>query len=421
MTEPSRHLLPVLLAVLGMACEPAESSCLSGESTACDCPSGARGAQSCEDGRFGACRCDSDAGQPMDGGRPSAGDAAAPNDASALVDARVASDAGPPVEGVLFEEDFDDLPDWTSGDEGAPLPGDFYSMRADSAFAMSDGFPGGREAIEILEGNVEMARGGAGKSLVMWRDSNGPDWYWGSDSMLTVYFPEGHDELYLRFWIRFDPDWTPDGESGMTKLFRFSSWDPDDGPLYQAFPHGANGPILIWDYQHNDYGTRNLLAFRGHPQETNYRMTDPPMINLPRRGNTSMNFDDDIRDLDGDGVDDNVVDQLRNLITGEPVSGTVSHEELYGDVWHEVEFHIRMNSGPGVYDGVLQQWLDGQLIFRNVTLPWRGTESTGDPLWNVVSFGGNSHFHAYPESERRQEWRAIDDILIRDSLPPERR
>ena len=270
MTEPSRHLLPVLLAVLGMACEPAESSCLSGESTACDCPSGARGAQSCEDGRFGACRCDSDAGQPMDGGRPSAGDAAAPNDASALVDARVASDAGPPVEGVLFEEDFDDLPDWTSGDEGAPLPGDFYSMRADSAFAMSDGFPGGREAIEILEGNVEMARGGAGKSLVMWRDSNGPDWYWGSDSMLTVYFPEGHDELYLRFWIRFDPDWTPDGESGMTKLFRFSSWDPDDGPLYQAFPHGANGPILIWDYQHNDYGTRNLLAFRGHPQETNY-------------------------------------------------------------------------------------------------------------------------------------------------------
>ncbi|WP_189608039.1 hypothetical protein [Saccharospirillum salsuginis] len=331
---------------------------------------------------------------------------------------------------ILFEENFDDQADWTSAMHSTDrvqtagshvMPEGWYAIRQDPAFSPSTGYPNGHESIEILGSNTDKARGGVGKSMVAWRDSNGPDWYWGSDSMLTQYFPEGYDELYVSFWIRFDPEWTPYGETGMTKLFRVSSWDPDAGNLYKAFGDGPNGPIVLWDYEANSYGARNKLALRGHPTSDHYLMNNPSTINMPRKfgnGSASLNFDDNIRDLNGDGTNDNTIDSLFNLITGEPVSGTVSHDELWGNEWHKIEFHVKMNSGPGVFDGVLEQWMDGQLIFKNHQIPWMGHNSDGSAKWNVVSFGGNSHFHAYDETQvQRQEWRAYDDIVISTTLP----
>lgn len=348
----------------------------------------------------------------------------------------------PSEEGILFRETFDDQPDWHSGLEenatsghpdGLPdrvqmedthtIPEGWYAVRQDPAFSPSMGHDNGRESIEILAENSDKALGGTGKSMVTWRDSNGPDWYWGSDCMLSKYFPEGYNKLYVKFWIRFSPDWTPEGSTGMTKLFRISSWDEDAGNIYKAFKDGPNGPIVIWDYLTDSYGARNKLALRGHPTSDNYQMTNPEPINLPRKfgnGSASLNFDKNIRDLDGDGTEDNEVNSLFNLETGEVVSGIVSHDELWGNAWHKMEFYVKMNSAPGAYDGVLKQWMDDQLIFSNTEIPWMGHSSDGNVKWNVVTFGGNSHFHAYDEGEKRQEWRAIDDIEIRDSLPEDK-
>ena len=39
------------------------------------------------------------------------------------------------------------------------------------------------------------------------------------------------------------------------------------------------------------------------------------------------------------------------------------------------------------------------------------------PKWNFFSIGGNDFFHLYPDSDRRQEWWAADDVLVRDSIP----
>lgn len=334
----------------------------------------------------------------------------------------------PAIGEVLIEESFDDQPDWTSGMHSTDrvqttdthiLPEGWYSIRQDPSWAPSTGHPDRHEAIEILARNSEKARGGVGKSYVSWRDSTkGEEYYrWNSDSILTAYFPEGYKELYVSFWIRFGPNWTPDGLTGTSKLFRISHWD-GTGDIYGFGSTRQNGPVVFWDYKHDSYGVRNVLAFRGHPIDSNYGLTNPEPINLPRSGNLSMNFDSNIRDLNGDGTIDNDIDSLLNFETGEPLTGEIfSHSEIWGTSWRKMEFYVKMNSGPGKFDGVFKQWMDGDLIFSNVTMPWMGYDSSGGIEWNTVSLGGNDHFHRYSDAERREEWYAIDDVLIATEPP----
>ena len=337
---------------------------------------------------------------------------------------------------VLFEENFDDQPDWHSGlsendhnNDGIPdrvqigsdgylLPNGWYSSRQDPSWAPSVGYPDGRESIEILNKNSSFARGGTGKSYVSWRDATeAPTFRWNSDSILSQYFPSGLGQVYVSFWIKFDPNWTPLGETGASKLFRISSWDGVEN-IYGFGSDRYNGPVLFWDYKNTESGgVRNSLSFRGFPIDTNYIPRNPEFINMPRSsssGDYGMNFDNNTRDLNGDGVEDNIIN-IKNLITEEPLSGIVNHDEVWGQNWHKIEFFIKMNTSAGAFDGVLKQWIDGQLVFKNETLPWMGNQSAKNRKWNVISFGGNDHFHAYTDSEKRQEWYSIDDIIIADN------
>src|SRR5690554_4718063 len=86
---------------------------------------------------------------------------------------------------VIFEENFDDQPDWHSamhssdGTQRATthiIPEGWYSIRQDPTWAPSERHPDRHESIEILESNSDKARGGKGKSMVSWRDSHDPGW-----------------------------------------------------------------------------------------------------------------------------------------------------------------------------------------------------------------------------------------------------
>lgn len=324
-------------------------------------------------------------------------------------------DPEPVTDGILFQENFDDQPDYTSS-ETLKLKGWTHCRNGEDIWSPSTGFPDHHDAFEILSSNADKARGGSGKSFVGWRESYKMEWNnWNSDGILAKYFEEGHEKLYVRFWIRFSDNFTP---AGQTKLFRISSWD-EEGDFFGYGPDRYNAPIMIWDYNHNDYGQRNFLAFRGHPQETNYFQTNPKLVDLPRNihnGDINLNFDNNIRDLDGDGNNENEV-TLKSLVTGEILSGIVSHDDVYGNEWHKVEFFIQMNSAPGAMDGIIVQWLDDQLIFKNTKMPWMGNESEGGRKFNVVAIGGNDFFRSYPNEDKHEEWYAIDDIEMRSSLP----
>lgn len=327
-------------------------------------------------------------------------------------------DPGADREGIVFQETFDDQPDYTSS-AALSLNGWTHRRNGEDIWSPTTGYADHHDAFEVLSSNSDKARGGTGKSFVAWRESYDLGWKnWNSDGILAKYFEEGFEKLYVRFWIRFSDNFTP---AGQTKLFRISSWD-EEGDFFGYGTDRYNAPLMLWDYNHNDYGQRNFLAFRGHPQESNYYLTNPTLAELPRNiqyGDISLNFDDNIRDLDGDGNNDNEV-TLKSLVSGEPLSGIVSHNDVYGDVWHKVEFFIQMNTAPGAMDGVIVQWLDDQMIFKNTKMPWMGNESEGDRKFNVVAIGGNDFFRSYPNEDKHEEWYAIDDIEIRDSLPEDK-
>ncbi|HAC88298.1 MAG TPA: hypothetical protein DCF95_10175 [Gammaproteobacteria bacterium] len=331
---------------------------------------------------------------------------------------------------MLFEESFDDQPDWTSAMHSSDtaqyadshiIPEGWYAVRQDPTWAPSTGHPDKHESIEILSSNADKARGGIGKSYVSWRDYHEADWNrWNSDSILAKYFPEGLDEVYVEFYISFSSDWTPEGQS---KLFRMTSWsgNPD------FFGYGGdreNGPVIFFDYNVTS-GVRNFLAFRKGPHGENYGMSNESMGDVPRKligsgdypGNWTSNTVGSTY-----GEDPQIPDKVNGGYISKDSAYYPSHEQIYGPdrSWTKYAFYVKMNSAPGVRDGVFKQWLDDQLVLETNKVTWVDSNSENKMVkWNVVAIGGNDFWRGdYTNADRREEWYAIDDIVIA-TRPPE--
>ena len=329
---------------------------------------------------------------------------------------------------IVFQEKFDDLADWTST---------MYSSEAYQAVWLGDVLPGrwdtiyqggyydppsGHASLEILEGNSDRARGGSGKSSVNWREHHiNPNFTneWKSNSALGIHldkFGGGYNQIYVEFWVAFDPNWTHSTAS--SKIFRVFSWD-ETGDFWQAFSGGAQGPLFLWDYSFSEsYGVRNKLSFRGGPHGENYQMTSEDVGDLPREliglGDMSANFTSDLQGATYEG-DASLLDKL----TGSTLqsSGTISHEQIFGrgGTWTKVAFFVKMNSAPGVRDGVFKQWIDDNLIIETNKVEWVGQNPENKMVkWNAVGIGGNDYWvnGGYSNSDQREEWYAIDDVVI---------
>ena len=284
-------------------------------------------------------------------------------------------------------------------------------------FSPVTGHPTKHDAFEINGNDTNKIREG-GKSFVGYRESKSGG-IWNSDGILTAQITSSN-EVYVRMYVKFQPGWT---EKGISKLLRIQSWD-GTGNIFSYFTDGTNSPIVLWDISHSDgFGVRNALAVRGDPRITNYYMTDPLLLNLPRsltNGDLSLNFDGNIRDLNGDNVDDNSV-TLIDRLTGLPIlPGTIEMSQVYGSAWNKIELYVKMNSGAAIADGVLKQWINDQLCFQNTEMSWQGNGNAGNRQWNVVAIGGNDFFEEYPASSAVEEWYAIDDIEVHNALPVER-
>lgn len=331
---------------------------------------------------------------------------------------------------VIFEENFDDQPDWHSAMHSQDrnqfssthiIPEGWYSIRQAPVWAPSVGYPDRHESIEILARNSDKARGGVGKSYVSWRDSFDPGWNrWNSESMLSRFFPEGYDQLYVEFYVSFSPNWTP---AGTSKMFRTFSWN--GGNIHNFFSGGDAGPIFIWDYAHSpSYGVRNRLAFRGGPHGENYNMSDSHVGGLARSltgsGDVSLNFTSDLLGATLSNEAPVLYDKATGLELTKSSSQIVSHESIFGrsGTWTKIAFFVKMNSAPGVRDGALRQWIDDVLVVETDEVMWVGANSENFmPKWNVVAIGGNDFFNEYPNSQRVEEWYSIDDLVVRSSIP----
>ncbi len=322
---------------------------------------------------------------------------------------------------VIFEEFFDDLPNYTSSEE-LNLEGWSFRRNGEVTWSPSNGYPDKHDAFEILESNSEKARKGEGKSFVAWRESYDPGWkQWNSDGILAKYFESGFDQLYISFYIRFGENWTP---SGTSKLFRVYSWNGDGSP-FQFFEAGNSGPIFFWDYNRNNYGVRNVHAYRGGPPEGDYyTMSRDDIGDSPRNpinlGDISLNYTYDTEGMAADGGTPNIVDKVNGGYLSDNMNQTVSHAQIFGPSsnWTKVSFFLKMNSEPGASDGQLIQWINGEQIYVNKSIRWvKENPDNRMVKWNVIALGGNDFWQEYPNSERREEWYSIDDLYVATDIP----
>lgn len=342
---------------------------------------------------------------------------------------------------ILFEESFDDQPDYTStmfgqeegrqdATQGDPLPEGWTGAYVVSKWNPEDGYPTKHASHEILARNS--GRGGTGKSIRHWRESftlasgRVP---WNSDSQLIKApidpdNPEGTNELYVEFWIRFSENWFqrgwPSGRypGGWTsKIFRAASWTP--GGNFESGVGRDLGPMFYWDYRADNYGIRNVTAFRGGPP-ANIAGTDNYKVATVQNFEGSGNYN--ARDIAGQGIKGEDP-QLRNQVSGGLLADTeelVTHEMLFGppERWTKIGFYLKMNSAPGVPDGVLSQYINGHRIKHLDNIPWVETNEKNIMVkWNHISIGGNDYFAPYPNDMMFEDWYEIDDIVVRSDLP----
>lgn len=329
---------------------------------------------------------------------------------------------------VIFKESFDAQSDWTStkySDNkyqavwfGNVLPDDWDSHYQAGYYNP----PSAHDSLEILAENSDKARGGQGKAAVNWREHHiNPNFSkeWKSNSALGIHldkFGGGFEQLYVEFWIAFDPNWT--STTAASKVFRIFSWD-EEGDFWQAFEGGSQGPLFLWDYAYDGtYGVRNKLGFRGGPHGENYKMSSSDVSGLPREllnlGDMSANFTSDLEE----GA------ELTDKVSGSTLqsSGVVSHEQVFGPsgTWTKVAFFVKMNSAPGVQDGVFRQWVDDELILETTQIKWVGENSENKMVkWNAIAIGGNDYWinGGYTNDQQREEWYAIDDLLVSTDIP----
>jgi hypothetical protein len=332
---------------------------------------------------------------------------------------------------VVFEADFNDQPDWTSTmhstspaqqvSTGHTLPTGWDSIYQGTAWSPETGFPNNHASLEILASNTDKARGGTGKSMVHWRESNSfgdGNNYWASDSQTVKVLDRQHNRLYVEFWIAFSDNFEGrTGDAGwISKIFRVGSWNGEGSIFNGAL--GTIGPVFFWDYVRSIYGNMNVHSYRGGPWGENYYMTSSEPT-YP--ADTYRNFGSFTKGQAPGDTDPLLVDQVNGGYLHDIDRYTpITHEQVYGtgQHWTKVAFYFQINSAPDATDGVLKQWINDRRVVNLTNIPWIKANADNKMVgWNYIAMGGNDFFRPYPDTDRFEDWYAIDDVVIMDEIP----
>ena len=340
--------------------------------------------------------------------------------------------------GVIFSDNFDNQPDFTPTDgknsfyasAGDTLPIGWDAGYLNSQWNPESGYPDNHYSLEITSANSDKARGGIGKSAVHWRESYDPGWNrWNSESALYKIFEEDYSELYVEFYIRFSENWHQrnnilDPDSFTSKLFRIGHWNREDD-IFNGALDGV-GPVFFWQYKRDAYGAMNVHAYRGGPPGTgNYYepngYTRSRSMLYSSHGSLDRTLGQEVGGTDPMHVDKLNGGPLNESTVPQSPDGRPLHEHVFGpsEEWTKIAFYVKINSGPGIADGILRQWLDGHRIENRMDIPWIGSNNGNESMvgWNYFAIGGNDWLQAYPNEDRFEDWYAIDDVIVRDELP----
>ncbi|ACH38815.1 repeat-containing protein [Citrifermentans bemidjiense Bem] len=306
---------------------------------------------------------------------------------------------------VLFSDDFDSRSDWSpaQGASGAtcipgqncatPIPDGYYDYRVAGTEACSN-TDGNHNTLNI---NGQHPRGGAGKSFMMWNEPcYSRSGSWGSDGLLGIDFAP-QNEVYVRYWVQFQPDWRWNGDgsidglalgtanpSPMQKFMHISHLDPTNPNLWDFFSGTQNKPRF----------TPQLAKFGGGSYRLQFNLPHSP---LTAARDSSASFTTNVY-LGAAPLDMNVPGPAG--LPAAPRDGG----------WHSFEFYVKLNSAGGVADGISKVWYDGALVESTTNVVW--VPLGDDPAqwkWNHAWLGGNNANLYLPANE---QWYAIDDVVV---------
>jgi hypothetical protein len=334
---------------------------------------------------------------------------------------------------VVFEDNFDDHPDWSSPTQENATGSDhsYTDGTPETACTLCPqgtskwtGMFISRSAWDDYVGNPTIQinstnrRGGAGKAITMWEEpidsptcDGGTGWC--SDGSITKVLPESYNDIFIRFYIKFDPSWVWNtdplhggGNCASEKFVRVSQYHNPPGVMYQWFtgPQGSNHPgfVLQFGYpQACEGGDRTYIGFSPRYSATYYPSAATPQ------------YVSEYGDI-----------EYRYFPGGTGYLGYKTWSESLGDGnWHHVELQLKGNTAGGYYagspNGEMRMWVDGQMIGERTDLAWADAadpDNTWTPSpfagWNYVTLGGNQYNKVYDVSQHIEQWYAIDDVVL---------
>jgi len=287
---------------------------------------------------------------------------------------------------ILFEDNFDSHPDWSPAQ-----PKGLSSLCYNNCSSAPEGYDGYRVGWTFYNDpghntlNIDSSqhRGPSGKAFIFWNESD-PSEAWENDGMLFLVLGVPRSELYVRFYIKFQPGWKwRTGESAGQKFFRITHWPAGTDPS-KFGTSGTQRPLTTLLLFKQNSGKANVKLVNNFRYEVNYKAHSNSEVYLAD-GN-----------YEGTG---SAFDKAGNLGDG---------------AWHCIEVQAKMNSAVGVADGVVRTWLDGVKISETTDLAFSdaGSETNPRHLWNWIALGGNTINHYAPLSDKSEQWYAIDDLVV---------
>lgn len=292
---------------------------------------------------------------------------------------------------VLFSDNFDSQADWSptqlaaSIDDGTCYVGDCNIPTGYAGWRVggSPVTPVGNNTLNI---SSENARGGSGKALTIWMES--VDGYV-NDGLLDIALDSGgYDEIYIRFYLKFQSTWQWQTASTGEKFLHVTHFDPALGSTrYDFFDLSQNKPRYVFQLDQYNGGNSDIAAYNMHSK-------------LGASTTTDIGYFPPSGSYNGGGTD--FYDADWPLTSG----GMIGDGE-----WHCWEFRLKMNTADGVADGEQTVWMDGVKIRETTTIDWVTGEDPADRGWNYVWLGGNVH-NDFSGDRADEQWYAIDDVVV---------
>ncbi len=300
---------------------------------------------------------------------------------------------------IIFEDNLDGQDDWTVSQ---PISGaiicDEYPCSEEplnkwtgylSGMSYCLGGPGYNSIyLNSAPGFPKNTVNGVGKSLTFW-DESCVNFFEDSDAQLSKSFTD-QEGVYLKFKIKFSPDYAWElTDINAHKLLHIRYWDKIESS-FANFGIPGNVPIAIPGIKvDHDLGYPRLWYYVAFRCEESYYC----------QGTPKYTFDV--------GTDQDAV-VIGNWNT-----------TLGDGNWHTIEFYFKTNTNNGEIfnaDGEHRFWLDGNLIYETVNIPFsdNGSEVSPRREWNWFSLGGNNNNRWITDciGSECEQWYAIDDVIV---------